>query len=151
MLAARWENVFKYTRETRRCDGDVFPPCYQSLRPASRRRENLPLGVHASAASSRGRVGIAYLHWRSRRRRRSLENAQFCGRLREQRKVSRVFDARVHRRQRLHELPGDGARQQQAAVQVHLRLIQRHPTYFLSSTSSAAPVAKRPLGRVIVG
>ena len=61
VLAARWENVFKYTRETTRCDGDVFPPCYQSLRPASRRRENLPLGVHASAASSRGRVGIAYL------------------------------------------------------------------------------------------
>ena len=41
-------------------------------------------------------------------------------------------DARVHRRQRLHELPGDGARQQEAAVQVHLCLVRRYPTYIRS-------------------
>ncbi|KAK2185718.1 hypothetical protein NP493_225g01035 [Ridgeia piscesae] len=42
------------------------------------------MGVHASAASSRGRVGLASLRWRSRRPRRSLENAQLRSRFPEQ-------------------------------------------------------------------
>ena len=78
MLPARWWNINK-----RRC-GDVFPACFKLLWPNGRHGENLALGVHASAASSRGRVGLASLRWWSRRPRRSLENAQLRSRFPEQ-------------------------------------------------------------------
>ena len=137
MLATRWEDVFLYTRETTRRDGDVFPSYCQFSRPTWRRRQNLALGVHVSAASSRGRVGLASLRWRSRRRRRSLENAQLRARFLEQRQVGRVFHAGVHRRQRLHELPGDGARQQHCYRNGNTSKRRRHIFWSGSRISSS--------------
>ena len=140
-LTRCWKVEGVATRMTRRTG--VTPWCCISctLPTLATSGENLALGVHASTASSRERLGFVSLRWRSRRYYRCLENAQLRSRFPEQRQGSRVFDARVHRRQRLHELPGDGARQQQAAVQVHLCLIRRHPTYFRSPSSETTPAA----------
>ncbi|KAI0231257.1 hypothetical protein LSAT2_018417 [Lamellibrachia satsuma] len=49
------------------------------------------------------------------------------------------------------ELPGDGARQQQAAAQLHLCLIRRHPTYFHSPTSIATAPTRLHLHPTHVG
>ena len=49
------------------------------------------------------------------------------------------------------ELPGDGARQQQAAAQVHLCLVRRFPTYFHSPTSIATAPTRHHLHPAHVG
>ena len=49
------------------------------------------------------------------------------------------------------ELPGDGARQQQADAQVHICLIRRHPTYIHSPTSIATAPTRLRLRPAHVG
>ena len=61
------------------------PPNIWFVISIRRRRKNLSLGFQATNETRRGRVGIASLCWRSR-------------------EVVVCFDARVRRRQRLHEL-----------------------------------------------
>ena len=80
VLVARCDVIYKCTKLIVQRNDDRFPAYFQLSRPRERRGENLALGVHASAASSRERVGLASLRWRSRRPRRSLENAQFHSR-----------------------------------------------------------------------
>ncbi|KAK2153898.1 hypothetical protein NP493_2227g00000 [Ridgeia piscesae] len=100
-------------------NGDVFPACCQFPRP----------NLGGVARISR------WLCTRLLPRAEDVGDREDLGGASKMHNFVRGFqssDARVHRRQRLHELPGDGARQQEAAVQVHLCLVRRYPTYIRS-------------------